>query len=528
MLEADLEPKRMAISARRTGPLHESGYQEIRDKVDQKLMSDPTLCGFFADYNRIACWGSGNGSHNNAPFGYTLPGLGLIGGPDVSKDLARDNPAGVSPTPHIPRHPKLSECLTLPDKAAHPEKHTLRSIIHHPDLTRYTYTTRTEDKILWPRPNPKAISSRKCLAEMMMGRHAAGLLAKQGIIPVVVSPNPRDPTQSVRCPFGPMLDSNRYPYKVGTRFPASTIYNRYRLKKGKGFNDAWNQDIWAANACVFRLPEKNGLPVDVPIISGLSPLGEVLRVLGNQPRLGFIFYGSGGVPVVNGFVSPSANSKAATDATGGRDGATFEAPQTVANKANFTMDQLCERGTPVPMFATGKAFPVRFYDPDLSATEQGILVGMYRIEQQAQQDALEKEQINEMVDFYNEYYELDSCMLRFHLEYRKKYKAVPVEYPPREYFFLEVDKRDDRTPLLSVDEGCSYQALLSTEAPNFISGKEMITNWIDEGGHLELADFPYHPIGDTTVHPPPSIAPHPLRSATAEPRALPKDGPRQT
>jgi hypothetical protein len=42
------------------------------------------------------------------------------------------------------------------------------------------------------------------------------------------------------------------------------------------------------------------------------------------------------------------------------------------------------------MFATGKAFPVRFYDPDLSATEQGILVGMYRIEQQAQQDALKR------------------------------------------------------------------------------------------------------------------------------------------
>jgi hypothetical protein len=44
------------------------------------------------------------------------------------------------------------------------------------------------------------------------------------------------------------------------------------------------------------------------------------------------------------------------------------------------------------MFATGKAFPVRF-DPDLSATEQGILVGMYRIEQQAQQDALERRQM---------------------------------------------------------------------------------------------------------------------------------------
>jgi hypothetical protein len=36
----------MAISARRTGPLHESGYGD-RDKVELKLMSDPTLCGFF-------------------------------------------------------------------------------------------------------------------------------------------------------------------------------------------------------------------------------------------------------------------------------------------------------------------------------------------------------------------------------------------------------------------------------------------------------------------------------------------------
>jgi hypothetical protein len=71
-----------------------------------------------------------------------------IGGPDV-KDLARDNPAGVSPTPHIPRHPKLSECLTLPDKAAH-RKATLRSIIHHPDLTRYTYHKNRRQDTLAP------------------------------------------------------------------------------------------------------------------------------------------------------------------------------------------------------------------------------------------------------------------------------------------------------------------------------------------------------------------------------------------
>jgi hypothetical protein len=108
------------------------------------------------------------------------------------------------------------------------------------------------------------------MPEMMMGRHAAGLLAKQGIIPVVVSPNPRDPTQSVRCP-GPMLDSNRYPYKVGTRFPASTIYSRYRLKKGKVQRCLEPGHLGSQCLC-FSLPEE--LSVDVPIISGLSPLGE--------------------------------------------------------------------------------------------------------------------------------------------------------------------------------------------------------------------------------------------------------------
>jgi hypothetical protein len=58
------------------------------------------------------------------------------------------------------------------------------------------------------------------------------------------------------------------------------------------------------------LPEKNGLPVDVPIISGLSPLGGV-KGLGKPTSSWFYLLWLWGVPVVNGFVSPSANSKAA-------------------------------------------------------------------------------------------------------------------------------------------------------------------------------------------------------------------------
>jgi hypothetical protein len=141
------------------------------------------------------------------------------------------------------------------------------------------------------------------MPEMMMGRHAAGLLAKQGIIPVVVSPNPRDPTQSVRCP-GPMLDSNRYPYKVGTRFPASTIYSRYRLKKGK-VQRAWNQDIWAANACVFLFLRNSWWMFR---LFPASRHWESVKGLETNLVLVLSFMALGGVPVVNGFVSPSANS----------------------------------------------------------------------------------------------------------------------------------------------------------------------------------------------------------------------------
>ena len=182
--------------------------------------------------------------------------------------------------------------------------------------------------------------------------------------------------------------------------------------------------MWQAGCCIFRLPEKNGLPVDVAIESGMSPLGEVIRVVQGMARLGFCFFGSGGVPVVNGFVSPSANSKAATDSSGARDGATFETAQSVSNKANFTMDQLCERGTPIAMFVAGKALPDQFQDRNLPPGEQAIYLGTFRVTQCAQEDLMERGDIDEMVAFYQDYYELQSYMLRFHLAYTKKYRAI--------------------------------------------------------------------------------------------------------
>jgi hypothetical protein len=45
----------------------------------------------------------------------------------------------------------------------------------------------------------------------------------------------------------------------------------------------------------------------------------------------------------------------------------------------------------------------------------------------------------------------------------------------------------------SLVEGSSYQALMSTQASIFISEKDMISEWIQDGGHLELVDSPYRP-----------------------------------
>lgn len=470
----NLEPKRMTISARQTGPLRQSGLKEIKEKVKEKQMSDPTLYGFRRDYQYIGCWGAES----------SVKGVQVGLGRKLSYVLPAEEPMVSKLSQCLVSNDTNSEFTDEPDKAL-----TLPQL----DFTKYIFPSRTADKDLWPNPNPKAISSRKTLAEMMMTRHVCSLLAKDGIIPLIVSPNQLDRTQNNRTPFGPMLDSKFQPFWYGQKFMAATIYNKYRLKKGKGFNDAWMSNLWGANSCIFRLPEKNGLPVDVAIASGMSPLGEIMRIVGDLPRLGFYFYGSGGTPVVNGFVSPSANSKAATDSSGGREGATFETAQSIANSLNYTMDLLCERGTPMSHFVAGKALPLEYHDPELKSGEQAFYLGPYRVEQCAQEEPLEREDINAMCSFYKAYYDLDSSMLRFHLAYRKKYRAVPIDYQPQPqgYCLLEVDRRDDRKPLFEVPESSSYQALLSTEAPIFISKKEMITEWIMDGGHLEIVDSPY-------------------------------------
>jgi hypothetical protein len=65
---------------------------------------------------------------------------------------------------------------------------------------------------------------------------------------------------------------------------------------------------------------------------------------------------------------------------------------------------------------------------------------------------MEPDDIKQMLAFYKDHCALDSCMLRFHLAYKKKYLAVPVVHDSRAYTHIEVDKRDDRKPLFAVPE----------------------------------------------------------------------------
>ena len=462
-------------------------------------MQEPSVHGRGEHCNRVTCWGA-EGGFQDQPLGTTALGatsvLPVLASDDLNKGDNDASDVGDDPPTAPIQHPKLSQCLTITeDNPPSTDSQVVASVLAL-DFGEHSFQCRTEDKTHWPPPNPKAITSRKSLPAMMMTRHMTSLLAMEGRIPVIVSPNPKDPELSVETAFGPMLDSNHQPCKPGAMFLASTIYKKFHLKKGKGFNDAWSPDVWQAGCGILRLPEKNGLPFDVPIANGMSPLGEVMRIVACVRPIGFFFFGSGGVPVVNGFVSPSAGSKAATDSSGARDGATFEAAQTVANKVNFAMDQLCELGTPIAFFVSGKALPVGFCDRSLQeGQQQAMHLGTHRVMQCAQEDPLDKEAMNQMVAFCKQHCALDPCMLRFHLEHRKKHQAHPVLHEPQPHSHLRVDKRDDRKPLFEVSHNESYQTLLSPEATNFISEKTMVSEWIADGHHLELLDFPYQEPG---------------------------------
>jgi hypothetical protein len=329
---------------------------------------------------------------------------------------------------------------------------------------------------------------------MMTGGQVTRLLAEKGIIPVVVSPNPHDKTNSILAAFGPLLDKQQQPVAPGVCYKESYLYSQFRMKKSIDHHDVWLPNVWGANCVILRLAEKNGTPLGPgDIIEGLSPLGEVQRIHSkDHNRRGFEFYGSGGNPVITGLVLPNANSRV------GGDGATFESGQTILNHLNQTMELICERASPIVVVLAGDVLPKQYYDPELSSQigtreSQAMYMGVYRVTRGAQEDPLSCDQVLRRVDRYKPYYpDLDETQMRFLLETTKKYILLPLDLyceRPGGYHHLNVDTRDTRKPLCEVPNSSSYKKVLSLANP--YSEQMLFKEWVSNNGYLELLQSPF-------------------------------------
>jgi hypothetical protein len=168
----------------------------------------------------------------------------------------------------------------------------------------------------------------------------------------------------------------------------------------------------------LHLPEKNGLPFDQALEMGSSPLGELLQIDKGEERTGFEFCGSGGNPVINGFVLPDLRSRKTTSATAA-EGATFKTCQTVTNWLNAVMEQICESTRPMAVFLAENVLPVSKYDQNLQkdigpVTEQVVYMGVYDVRWCTQEEPLDPSALIETMHFYQEFYpDLKGAQLRF-------------------------------------------------------------------------------------------------------------------
>jgi hypothetical protein len=186
---------------------------------------------------------------------------------------------------------------------------------------------------------------------------SCGYVSTEGILPIIKhplhGPSGEQVTTFLDVPFGPPLDSAQQPVLPGQCFEASTTYWRYGMKLVNGHNEAWCSNPMTASGLFVRLPEKNGLPMDLPNnkANRLSPIAEMERIIDRKPRTGFIFFRSGGNCTLKGQAPPSEAARNAGE------GAFFEHEQSVKNPYNFGMEILAEQGTPVAVWGAGNLFP---------------------------------------------------------------------------------------------------------------------------------------------------------------------------
>jgi hypothetical protein len=470
-----LVAKRMVVSGRITVGLQETGLATIfQQYTTNEITHDPVLFGYEEDYNLLGMW-------RCKGFGVTSKTKAVLS--EAQLEALEKRPRTLSHYFELLKAPVIEEIREIPDY----------------DFKKYCYARRARDKC-WPVANMNAISSRKNLAETVTFGPVIQSLAREGVIPVVCFPNPKDSQHTVKVTFGPLLDVADNPIQFGMRYRASVIYKILRMKNAVDHHDAWHPFFWCADAINLRLPPKSGLDVSLPIIEGQSPIGEILRIDEGLPRLGFPFHGSGGNAVTNGLAPPDAKAFKCTS-QGAAVGATFETAQTVSNKMNRVMEQICESGMPLKVFLSGEMLPLALYDKNLQqeigcGTEQTVYMGMYDVRWMAQEEPMTGRDLLDKVEFYKEYYpDLKQAQLRFLLATSKKFQLVPNDvYVGREggYQHLEVDIRDDRKPIYEVPRGTTIDNIFrGLDDLSMISEKSILLDWVNGRGYLELVETPF-------------------------------------
>ena len=472
-----LVAKRLSLSGRRTLGLQGSGLTTINEQFVEGQISDPILHGYEEHYRLVGCWRS-------RKFGVLSRSNGASS--EEQLELRKNRPLTLS------RYLKLQEPKETEPIIAIPSF----------DFSKYNYSRRTKDKKCWPASNVNAISSKKNLAETLTYGPVMKPLALEGIIPCVCYPNPKDAAQTLRVTFGPPLDSVHNPIQPGARYEAAAVYDQLRMKNAVDHHDAWHSHYWNADGLNLRLPPKSGLPIDSEIIEAKSPIGELLRIDDGRAREGFIFYGSGGNPVINGLAPPDAKAKK-TVSRDAAEGATFETCQSILNKMNRIMQQICESGRPLKVFLSGDMLPKHLYDDSLAAeigrgTEQSVYMGVYHVKWCGQEEPLSGSDLLRIVDVYKDFYPaLKIAQLRFLLAVSKKFMLIPDDnyvVRPGGYQHLEVDTRDDRKPVYELSKGTTIDNIFCGLDDNTgVTETSTFLDWVKGRGYLELVETPYTP-----------------------------------
>jgi hypothetical protein len=170
--------------------LQKKALTTILEKIASKSIEDPVVYGSRQHYNKHCCWGT---TSTHKAFGPIASAGTDNSFQDAVQELGTTVEANDQPV-------HLSQFLQL-QKQTEPPAAMKTTTISQVDVTKYVYLKRTIDKVLWPLPNTKSIASKKSLAEVMISGHVPALLAQQGIIPVVVSPNHLDKKQSIKASF---------------------------------------------------------------------------------------------------------------------------------------------------------------------------------------------------------------------------------------------------------------------------------------------------------------------------------------